>query len=587
MASSRVLAVDCGAGHVACGVFSAAKGGRLTLEHFALESFNPNAELEPQWNTFLTDALAPHLQREKLGGAATVTLPGHLVLTKFVKTAAVEKAKRAKAILAEAEQNIPYSLDEVVWDHQVIAESDLDLELVFTAAKLDVANGLCAAMTGIGAAPTSLSTSVFALHRAFRYNYPEACESALIISIGARSTHLLFLDKKKFFARSIVLAGNTITQAVAEEIKQDFTQAEALKLQVLGGQSELGDASPARQAVDNAAKSFVSKLQIEITRSTVNYRRQSGAEQPARIFVTGGGSLIPNLIPILAEKLKIPVERFDPLRNVDLAAGASAARERSAVLADLVGLATRLVDTQPALDLLPPEIRERLGFRRQQPFYVAAAAIVVLALALPVWGYHQAAEAAVDGNSRLDNELSPLKERKGTIDATVAKIKDAQSQVEKIHGLIASRYNWVTFFADLQERLVKVQDVWLDNLEVVHELPSEDANNANPSADAATPDASAAPDSAASGAAASGADTKDAVRHAIYKLNIKGRLIDRENVTTKVSQEAKDRTYELIKSLLDSPYIVKADDHIPLFDCDEPGIVKFEFTLVVNPQKAL
>ncbi len=555
-----------------------------------MESFNPNAELEPQWNTFLTDALTPHLQREKLGGVASLNLPGHLVLTKFVKTAAVEKAKRAKAIIAEAEQNIPYALDEVVWDHYLIAESDLDLEIVYTAAKLDVANSLCAAMTGIGISPTGLSTSVFALLRAFKYNYPEAGESALVISIGARSTHLLFLDKKRFFARSIVLAGNTITQAVAEEIKQDFTQAEALKLQVLGGQSELGEASPARLAVVNAAKSFISKLQIEVTRSTVNYRRQSGAEQPACVYVTGGGSLVPNLIPALAEKLKIPVERFDPLRNVDIAAGASAARERSAVLADLVGLATQLLDPQPKLDLLPPSIRERLGFRRQQPFYIAAAAMAVVALALPVLGFQRAATAAKEQSDRLNNELGPLSTRKQEIESTLKKIKDAQAQVGRIHDLIQGRFNWVNFFADFQERLVKVQDVWLDNLEVIHEVVTDDSGGAKPDAPAAdaaaTPAASAeAPPAAdAEAQAATAATTSSRV---VYKLNIKGRLIDRDNVTTNVSQEAKDRTYELIKSLLASPHIVKADDHIPIFDCDEPGIVKFEFTLVVDPKKPL
>jgi len=282
MASTRVLAIDSGAGHVACGAFSL-KGGRLVLDHFALDSFNPDAALEGQWNEFVAQALEPGLRREKMSGAAVVTLPGHLTLSKFVKTPSVDKSKRDKIVQFEAQQNIPYPLNEVVWDHCAVADDGLDLEIMLAAAKLDVAEGLCASLQGVGVAASTVAPSVFALYRAFKYNYPEACDSALVISIGARSTHLLFLDKGRFFARTIVLAGNSVTQAVADEIKQDFAHAESLKLQVLGGQSELAETSPARLAVNNAAQAFVSRLHLEVTRSTVNYRRQSGSEQPAGV----------------------------------------------------------------------------------------------------------------------------------------------------------------------------------------------------------------------------------------------------------------------------------------------------------------
>jgi type IV pilus assembly protein PilM len=549
---------------VACGAFTA-KGGRLVLERFALDSFNPDPALEAQWNEFIVQALEPGLRREKLGGAATVTLPGHLTLTKFVKTPSVEKSKRDKIIQFEAQQNIPYPLDEVVWDHCAVADDGLDLEIMLAAAKLDVAEGLCTALRGVGVEAATVAPSVFTLYRAFKYNYPEACASALVISIGARSTHLLFLDKGRFFARTIVLAGNSVTQAIAEEIKQDFAHAESLKLQVLGGQSELAETSPARVAVMSAASGFASRLHLEITRSTVNYRRQSGAEQPAAVYLTGGGSLVPELATVLAEKLKLPVERLDPLRKVDVGPDAASARERSVILADLIGLATALADTQPVVNLLPPSIRAAIVFRRQQYVYVAAAALAVAALGIPAFVLHGETQEVAAASRRLEGEISPLRALKATDDANLAKIAAAQKTVVAIQGLAESKSNWINFFTDLQTRLVKVEDVWLDTLKVERMVEVEPG--AQPAAAPGTPGAPAQPAAP------------------VLKLTISGRLLDKKNPTSKVSHEAENRVKELIDSFAESKFIKSQEN--PSFNSDEPGILRFTFTLVVNPDHPL
>ena len=571
MSSSRVFAVDSGAGHVACGVFTADKGGRLTLEQFALESFNPDATLEDQWNQSVAQSIGPALKREKISGAAAIALPGHLTLTKFVKTPAVEKSKRDKIIQFEAQQNIPYSLDEVVWDKQVVSEDGLDLEVLLGAVKLDVAEGLCAALAEVGAAAEVIAPSALTLFRAFKYNYPDAADSVLVINIGARSTHLLFIDKQRFFVRTIVLAGNTVTQAIAEELKQDFTHAESIKLQVLGGQSDLPESSPSRLAVTNASQGFISRLQLEITRSTVNYRRQYGAEQPACIYVAGGGSLIPDFTTALAEKVKLPVERFDPLRKVEISGRATAAKGYSAVLADLVGLATRLaVPTEAPFNLLPPSIGQAIAFRREQPFYVAAAVLFVAALAVPSLYFHQVVTKAKAAEQDLDTSILPLRSLKTANDNNLAKISEAGKQITGIQGLAESKSNWITFFTDLQTRLVKVEDVWLDKMQVLRPPTAEEQKAAADAAAAASPDGSA-----------------PAAVPAVppLRLSLSGRLLDRKNPDQRVSQETYTRVKDLLKSFAESQFISAVENET--FNSDQPGILSFEFILVVNPKKPL
>ena len=564
MSSPRVLAVDSGAGHVACGVFTfAKKTGRLALDQFALESFNPDAALEAQWSDFVSQSLVLEAKRASLSGPAVFAMPGHQTLTKFVKTPAVDKAKREKVIQFEAQQNIPYPLNEVVWDHLTVSDDGLDLEVMLAAVKLDVAEDLCRSVKEAGVSVRSICPSALALYRAFKYNYPEVTEGVVVVNIGARSTNLLFINGTRFFVRTIALAGNSVTQTIADEIKQDFTHAESLKVQVLSGRSELPEASPSRGTVLNASHSFAARLHLEITRSTVNYRRQSGAEQPACVYVTGGGSLVPDIVSILADKLKIRVERFDALRNVDVDPSAEGARAYSAVLADLVGLATRLANKrEPSFTLLPPSITKAIAFRKQQPFYVGAAALVAVALALPVWHFNQRTELAVAQSKIVEARMQPLRALKAVDIANLEKIEATKKEVAAIQSLVESKSNWINFLTDLQERLVKVEDVWLQKLQVLR--PATGA---------------AASSEAVSEALANGATVP------VLRLNVSGRLLDKNNPVSRVSQDSYNRVKSLLASFAGSQFIASVEKEN--FDPNQPGILSFDFILVVNPKKPL
>ena len=88
--------------------------------------------------------------RRKLSGPSAIAVPGHLALTKFIKTPSVAKEKRSKIISFEATENIPYPLEEVVWDHVVVADDGFDLEVMLTASKFDAMQSLCSAADAAG-----------------------------------------------------------------------------------------------------------------------------------------------------------------------------------------------------------------------------------------------------------------------------------------------------------------------------------------------------------------------------------------------------------------------------------------------------
>ena len=564
MRSPRVLALDLGASHAALGQFGVSATGRLVLQRFTSEPQDSDPAHESRWMDHTAQALGAIAAREKLAGPCALVVPGHLALTKFVKTPALDPAKRAQSLAFEASQHIPYPLAEVVWDHVVIADDGFDLEVMLAAAKFDALQGLCAAADAAGFAPERATPSSLALRAAFRYSYPDAPASALVINIGARSTNLLFLDGERFYIRTFPLAGNTVTAAVAEELQIDFAAADALKISVLSGRSELNEASPARAAVQRAAAGFIGRLHLELNRSIINHRRQTGAPQPAAVYVTGGGSLIADLPATLAERLKLPFERYDVLRGVEVSADARAAGAESLapMLADLVGLAVPLVQTVASVTLLPPAITAALAFRKRQPLYLAAAVLAAAALLPPIFYFHARASRAAALVAQTEDHLRPLRSVEARNNQSLTQIEEAKKQIAGLEGLVATKANWLDFLGDTQARLAKVGDVWLERIQIVQPPPVDPA---------------AAPPAEANAAAPAPAPA--------LRLTLSGRLLDVANPVSNVSSESFDRVKKLIAGFTGSPFITAVENE--RFDNTQPGLLRFDFTLVVNARRPL
>lgn len=574
MRTPRVLAVDIGAGHVACGLFAVGASGRLVLQQFGLEPHSSDPSHEGRWSAEIAQSLGGIVARRKLSGPAALAVPGHLALTKFVKTPSVPKEKRSKIVSFEAAENIPYPLADVVWDHAVVADDGFDLEVMLAAVKFDAMQGLCSAADAVGFTVERAMPASLALVNSFRYNYPDLLESVIVVNVGARTTNLLFLEGDRFYVRTLALAGNAVTTSIAEELKIDFASAETLKVQVLSGTSDLPPTSPSRAVVQRAAAAFSTRLQMEITRSAVNHRRQSGGGAPVALYLTGGGSLIEELPALLADRIKVPVERFQALKNVDVSADArvSGAENSAPVLADLVGLATRLVSSRAAeLSLLPPELTAAIAFRKRQPWFIGAAGLLAAALVPPILYFHQLTAATLEQVSRVDGQLMPLRAIEHRNAENSRQIEEASKQIRALSGAYETKANWINFLADLQERLVRVEDVWLDRIQVVRPpMPEPGAAQAEPppaDPNAATPAEPAAP------------------KGPPLRLTLSGRLLDVSNPQSKVSPESLQRVKQLLASFTGSQFVTAVENE--RFDTNQNGLLRFDFTLVINPKKTL
>lgn len=566
-----VLVFDCGASRVSASAFTATTDGVPVLERIFLEPLEYDSADDQQWVRAVGDAIRRISTVARLRGRRiALTVPGHLTLTKYIKVPHVDEAKRERIIQFEARQNIPYALEEVVWDYQIVHDDGIDFEVALCAVKLEIIEALLLQCRDIGFEPEVIEPSCMSQVNAFSFCYGDVRESALLINIGARSSNLVFVREDRYFIRNITLAGGAMTQAMADELGCGLTQAERLKLALVTGTFPGEDAPPeAGPALEHARQAFATRLALEVTRSVANYRRQSNVEPPGRVLLTGCGAQLPGLAELLADRLKMPVAEYDPLRGVPFGSGAVEGEIRAGAhqVGEAIGSALRLYQRGLAqFSLLPESVLRARAFRRREPFLITAAALVAATLAIPIMVLWVTRESYRERARTLDTQAIPLRSLDRRIQQARAETAKIRHQIDGIKGLVETKSNWISFFRDLQERLVKIEDVWLDGLEVLRSQGPV----------------------AGIGTRFFGQEIRPPAPRgetASLRLHLQGRLLDKNNPLSRVSFESQQRVKTLLSSFTESQFIVRLENE--RFDNSQPGVLKFDFTLVVNPERPL
>ncbi len=523
--------IDCGANRIALGVFKL-EDGRLHCVHSAVEQFSARAAGEDRWLGNTATALRTLNGGRKWAGPVVLVLPAHLTLIKQIRTPRVEPAKREKIIRFAAEQAIPYALTEVVWDYVFSGEREGEEEVMLAAAKGDILEQLCAVAMGAGFTPGRILPSSLATLAGYRLTQPVQSQPALALNLGGRSTTLLQVDGSRFVARTLALGGSAITQQLAENQDCDTDEAERIKL-----------SERSASLVADARETLASRLAQEINRSVLHFGRQSGMANPVRVYLTGGGARLAGLAEVLAAKLKIPVDRFDALGAVELSAGSVSVNigAHALALTDLIGAAaSELRPTQPTVNLLPSRLRKRESLRRREPWLLAAAVLAVTVLVPPIMHYRQMTATALGKITAMEKAMAPLRAREARTRANLAQLELLKVQLAQLQSVQDRRTSWLQFFTGLQDRLVKVEDVWLEKLQTI-------------------PPAAGVP----------------------MKLAISGRMLDKTNPLTKVSPETFSRVKTLLAGITDLPSVSGVEGE--RFDNSQPGILKFDFVLVTDP----
>jgi type IV pilus assembly protein PilM len=498
---ARIFTLNLGSQAISVADFRPQSGGGLVLRDYKRRDLAIENPGEPIRHAQITATIREILNELGIkSGKVNYAVAGQSVFARFVKLPSVEEEKIDRIIAFEAQQNVPFPIDEVVWDYQLVGGgADEQLQVVLVAIKSDLLEGINAAVEAAGLRPTVIGVANMALYNAFRYNYSDVTDSSLVVDIGARTTNLLFIEPGKIFSRSVPIGGSSITTALAREFNEPFAAAETRKTE--SGFVSLGGAYADPADVDIARmskiiRSTMTRLHAEIMRSISHYRSQQQGKAPARTYLCGGSSGMPYMREFFQEKLQMPIEFFNPVRNVAIANEADARQiARSAhLLGELVGLALRAVASCPMeLNLRPASVVRAHEVERRRPFLIGAAACVIAALL--GWSVFCMHAAGV---------LSAVKEQ---VDAKVATLRGFQTRIDGIRKeattldgvasplleAVSARSFWPQLLEDLNARLPK-ENIWVTELiPLSNGKPVIGAVTARPGAAAAAAEPAATP----------------------------------------------------------------------------------------------
>ncbi|MFN2621681.1 MAG: type IV pilus assembly protein PilM [Chthoniobacterales bacterium] len=469
-AATRILSLNLGTHTIGVGEYHAQPNGGLVLNGYRLREVLADPANEGTRDAQIAAALREMLAELGIkGGPVNYATAAQSVFARFVKLPAVEEEKIERIIAFEAQQNVPFPIDEVVWDYQLVGGgADEQIQVVLVAIKEDLLEAVNAAVESAGLRTSIVCVATMALYNAFRYNYSDLAGCSLLVDIGARTTNLLFIEPGKIFSRSVAIGGASVTSAIAKEFNEPFGAAEFRKKR--GGFVGLGGAyadpaDPEIARVSKIVRGTMTRLHAELMRSISHYRAQQQGNPPDRLFLCGGSTSTPYMREFFQEKLQVPVEFFNPLRNVAVSETAAIEVAQSAhLLGELTGLALRSTTTCPMeLNLRPRSVVRRQELERRRPFFILAAACVVLGLlawSAYFWRAAQVEDRAsaklqekVDGMRRIEAQMSQVRKQTSALDSESAPLVAA----------INERSFWPLILEDLNTRLPK-EDIWITDL---------------------------------------------------------------------------------------------------------------------------
>jgi type IV pilus assembly protein PilM len=233
------------------------------------------------------------------------------VIIKKIQLPSMTEAELAESIQWEAEQYIPFDINDVNLDYVVLETGASDtMDVLLVAVKRDRINDYTSVIVQAGKEPVLVDVDVFAVQNAFETNYSSRGETVALVNVGASVMNINVLhDGNSVFWRDVAFGGNLYTEAIQREFNLPREDAEKLKL---GG--EAGQVS--KTQVDSVLSSASEDLAAELQKTIDFFVATSSVDRLDRVMLSGGGALVANLEAILQERFQVNVELLNPFRNI-------------------------------------------------------------------------------------------------------------------------------------------------------------------------------------------------------------------------------------------------------------------------------
>jgi type IV pilus assembly protein PilM len=271
------------------------------------------------------------------------SLSGNAVIVKKISLPVMTEAELGESIYWEAEQYIPFDIQDVNLDYQILdpgtgPDSKGTMDVLLVAAKKEKIADYTNVISQAGRVPVVVDVDAFALQNAYEVNYgPQPGAIVVLLNAGASAININILSgDQSLFTRDISIGGNAYTEAVQKELGLPFDRAEQAKK----GHSE----TVAFDEVRPVLHAMTENVLLEIQKTFDFFKATAASDRIDRILLSGGACAVDGFAQALEERFKAPVEVFDPFKKIAFDApklGVAQAEQVVPTAAVAVGLALR------------------------------------------------------------------------------------------------------------------------------------------------------------------------------------------------------------------------------------------------------
>ena len=365
------------------------------------------------------------------------SLSGNAVIVKKITLPQMTEAELAESIYWEAEQYIPFDIQDVNLDYKILESSGEQkgtMDVLLVAAKKEKIADYTGVIAQAGRTAVAVDVDAFALQNAYQVNYGvEPGQVVVLLNVGASATNInIIAGDQSVFTRDISIGGNAYTEALQKELNLPFEAADALKRGDAVEGAHYDEARPVLRAVSE-------NVMLEIQKTFDFFKATTSNDKIDRIVVSGGASRVEGFFEQLRERFEAPIEAFDPFRSVSFDprkfGDASAAAPTAAVA---VGLALRRAGDK-YINLLAVE-RERTkrrstsaGLQPQQKVAIAASLILVLTILGIGWRFWSVRQHL----SRLDTEIVAAEAETRRLRSVLSEVQTFESRRLQLQQRVA------------------------------------------------------------------------------------------------------------------------------------------------------
>lgn len=334
-------------------------GRNYELEKFGVAEIYPGVDKKSasvDRRDAKVDAIRQALNSAGISAKFSVSaVSGESIIVRYIQLPEMPENELKGAIRWEAEDYIPFPLDEVNLDSMILGRSDVGgapkIDVLLVAAKKELVAEHIELLKGADLQPAVIDVDSFAFLNSFEANYlPNASEVVALLNVGSEITSInIYIGGVSRFSRDIAIAGDTITSGIQQRLNCTFQRAEELKIKegapvvqsedpdadLMGGSSlldtirgtvekitgeDLAEDSP-EFVTSTVVKNTLGNLTNEVRRSIQFFENQPNGKPVQRVCIGGGSSSMRNLDTFLAAELGLPCEIIDPLRNIGSGVG--------------------------------------------------------------------------------------------------------------------------------------------------------------------------------------------------------------------------------------------------------------------------